>query len=173
MAFRRSQGKRIDVCRKCELIPCAACDAMLPADSFTPGDVQRHFSYARKVVCLECNRRGCSARRPELYPCAGPCNKLLGSAAYAPADLSSRTKDRTHSMVCDGCKKHAAAREQRLRQLMKKSKRATCTCRLPLAHAEKCPMHMRFAGERPYPGCDVMSREDSDWLQKRKKKHRT
>ena len=29
-------------------------------------------------------------------------------------------------------------------------------------------MHMRLCGERPYPGCDVMSREDSDGLQTKK-----
>ena len=167
VAFRRSEGRRTDICRKCEVLPCAACAAILPQHSFAPGEVTNCFSHAHKVVCLECKKLGCSVRRPELYPCAGPCNKLLGSTAYAPADLSSRRKDGTHSMVCDGCKKHATSREQRLRKLLKKSKRAACTCKRPLAHSEKCAMHMRFAGERPYPGCDVMSREDSDWLQKR------
>ena len=34
----------------------------------------------------------------------------LGVQHTPPADLSSRKKDRTHSMVCNGCKKHAAAR---------------------------------------------------------------
>ena len=91
--FRRSAGKRIDVCRECELMPCAACAAMLPQHRFTPKDVNNHFN-RQKVVCLECKERGCSARRPELYPCAGPCNKLLGSAAFAPADLSRKKKTR-------------------------------------------------------------------------------
>ena len=34
-------------------------------------------------------------------------------------------------------------------------------------------MHVRFAGERPYPGCDVMSREESDFLLNQEKNQYT
>ena len=87
-----------------------------------------------------------------------------------PQTCPERKKGQAHSMVCDSCSKGAAAREQRLRQLMEKSKRAACTCKTQLAHSEMCPLHMRFAGERPYPGCDVMPRDDSVWLEQRSKK---
>ena len=69
-------------------------------------------------------------------------------------------------------KKNESDREKYLQNLMMNSKRKTCTCKTPFAHSEKCPMHMRKAGERPYPGCDVMSREDSDWLQQQQRKRK-
>ena len=172
-AFRRSSQKREEVCRTCELVSCIACGDMLPQRCCAPQDIDSHFSHHRQVLCQECKKRGCSARRPGTYPCHGPCAKLLGCAAYAPDDLSKKRKDKAHAMVCVGCKAQAATREQQLRQLMKKSKRAACTCKCPLAHAEKCPMHIRRWGERAYPGCDVMSREDSEWLQQQKKRRRT
>ena len=144
VAFRRCQGKRMDVCRTCERMPCAACAAMLPQHSFTSGDVHNHYSHERKVVCLECKKHGCSARRPELYPCAGPCNERLESAANDPNDLSSWKKDQRHRMRCKDCNKNASDREKHLQRLMKKSRRAECTCQRPLAQAGQCPMHMRL-----------------------------
>ena len=98
VAYRRSKKERIDVCRSCELLQYKACGIMLSQHNFTPKDIDHYFSDAQKVVCLECKSRGCSARRPSLYLCAGPCSKLLGSAAYAAADLSRRKKDPTHIM---------------------------------------------------------------------------
>ena len=151
-------------------MPCAACEAKLPQTSFRPADVSNHFSRAQTVICMNCRQRGCNARRHDLHRCAGPCNKLLGHTAFSRREL--RMKARRHSVVCIACKKIADEKEQKLRKLMKKSKRAACTCKRQLTHAEKCPMHMNYAGEQPYPGCDVMSREDSDWFQMRINKYK-
>ena len=145
LAFRRVKGRRIDMCRTCELIPCRACAAMLPQHSFAPKEVNNHFSKAQHVVCLQCKERGCSARVTELYPCAGPCKKLLGHSAYTPADVSCIRRSKTSSIVCIACKPHDSDREQQLRRLMKKTdgqrahasacshtqKDVQCTCVLP------------------------------------------
>ena len=123
-AFRRTAQRRVDICRTCELIPCAECAAVLPRHSFTKNDIYGHFGSAKQVTCLV-------------------------------------------------CKENEYARLQRLRQLMNTSHRAACTCKHPLSHTKKCPMHVRFAGDVPYPGCDVMSRAESDWFVEtlKKKKH--
>ena len=158
-------------------MPCTACTARLPQNMFTPTQISNHFTKGTPVVCLQCSSRGCSARRPELYTCAGPCNKLLGGAAYAPRALTRKKKDKTHSIVCNSCKKNEAARVrtrlQQLRQLMETSKRRKCICTAvkPHTHVRRCPMHMTFAGEIIYPGCDVMTAEDSAWLRKRDKRY--
>ncbi len=47
---------------------------------------------------------------------------------------------------------------------------AACRCGSRLVHSERCPMHPRTHGERPYLGCDVMSRDDSVWLETRKRR---
>ena len=169
MAFRRINWQRIDVCKKCELLPCKACSAMLPQHNFSCRDANNFFWRGGTVICLECKKRGCSPRHPKQYTCTGPCKKLLPISAFPPI-LYQNKKPVLHRMMCKTC---SAAKEQRLRELMKTSKRKRCTCVHPLAHTERCAMHISFAGERPYPGCDVMSKEDSDWLQQRRKKHKT
>ena len=123
-AFRRTKRGRVDICRTCELVPCAACAAMLPRGNFTDSDIYRYFYFAgaKHITCLVC-------------------------------------KEQQH------------ARQQRLQNLMKKSKRAACRCKHPHAHTRNCPLHARYAGERPYPGCDVMSRADSDWLREQRKRN--
>ena len=122
-AFRWTNGGRVDICRTCELVPCATCGAMLPRGNFTDGDIYKYFAGTKHIACLV-------------------------------------------------CREHQDARRQQLQKLMKKSKRKACTCRHPHAHTRTCPLHVKFAGDRPYPGCDVMSREDSDWFREQRKKNR-
>ena len=123
--FRRTKRGRVDICRTCELVPCAACAAMLPRRNFTDADIYRYFYFAG-----------------------------------------------TKHITCLVCKEQQHARRQRLQNLMEKSDRAACWCKHPHAHTRKCPLHARYEGERPYPGCDVMSRADSDWLIEQRKKNR-
>ena len=153
-------------------MPCAVCGTRLPQHNFTPTEVSNHFTRAIPVVCVDCKKRGCSARGPERYACDGPCNQLLGRKAYASQDWARMKQETKKRLVCEDCKKVEVKREQHLRELMRTSKRKKCTCHLPLGHAEKCPMHISYSGERPYPGCDVMSRSDSDWLQQRTQRPR-
>ena len=123
--FRRTKGGRVDICRTCELVPCAACAAMLPRRNFTDADIYRYFYFAG-----------------------------------------------TKHITCLVCKEQQHARQERLQNLMEKSDRAACWCKHPHAHTRKCPLHARYEGERPYPGCDVMSRADSDWFIEQRKKNR-
>ena len=121
-AFRRTKEGRVDVCRTCELVPCATCGAMLPRGNFTNGDIYKYFAGTKHVTCLL-------------------------------------------------CREHQQHRLRQLQKLMKTSKRKACTCRHPQQHTKSCPLSGRFTGEKPYPGCDVMSRADSEWfLEQRKKK---
>ena len=123
--FRRTKrGQRVDICRTCEVVPCAACGAMLTRENFTDPDIYRHFNSfgAKHITCLV-------------------------------------------------CKKEQHMRQQRLQNLMKKSRRQACTCRHPQAHTQTCPLRIKFDGDRSYPGCDVMSRADSDWLMEQRKKN--
>ena len=73
-------------------------------------------------------------------------------------------------LVCEACIADERAKEKKLRQLMKESKRQKCTCGSLANHKQGCLMHPKDAWERPFPGCDKMSREDSEWLAKRSKK---
>ena len=123
-AFRWTNGGRVDICGSCELVPCAACAAMLPRENFSESDIYRYFYFA--------------------------------GAKY---------------ITCLFCKEQQDTRQRRLQILMETSKRAACTCKHPHAHTRNCPLHARYAGESPYPGCDVMSRADSDWLREQRKKN--
>ena len=123
-AFRWTNGGRVDICGSCELVPCAACAAMLPRENFSESDIYRYFYFAgaKHITCLF-------------------------------------------------CKAQQDARQRGLQNLMETSKRAACTCKHPHAHTRSCPLHARYAGESPYPGCDVMSRADSDWLRGQRKRN--
>ena len=197
-AFRRTHGCRIRVCRRCELMQCIACRAQFPQICFTATEISNYFTKATPVVCLQCKQRGCTPRTPHpvFHGCCGPCARVLGREAYTSKDWSKKKKDETYRIVCNSCQKdEAAARMQtrlqqlrqaheavtrmqtrlhQLRQLMKTSKRQRCVCHAtkPHLHAKRCPMHMTFANEILYPGCDVMTAEDSAWLRKRDKRYR-
>ena len=121
---RTKRGQRVDICRTCEVVPCAACGAMLTRENFTDPDIYRffHSDGAKHITCLV-------------------------------------------------CKKGQHVRQQWLQNLMKKSRRKACTCRHPQAHTKTCPLRIKFDGDRAYPGCDVMSRADSDWLREQWKKN--
>ena len=180
-AFRRTHGCRIRVCRRCELMQCIACTAQFSQICFTATEISNYFTKATPVVCLQCKQRGCTPRTPHpvFHGCCGPCARVLGRESYTSKDWSKKKKDETYRIVCNSCQKdEAAARMQtrlhRLRQLMKNSKRQRCVCHAtkPHLHAKRCPMHMTFANEILYPGCDVMTAEDSAWLRKRDKRYR-
>ena len=166
---------------------CIACRAHFPQICFTATEISNYFTKATPVVCLQCKHRGCTSRtpHPRFHGCCGPCARVLGRAAYTRKDWSMKKKDKAYRIVCKSCLKDEAARMdarlqlvqtrlQQLRQLMKTSKRRRCVCKAikPHLHSKRCPMHMTFAGEIPYPGCDVMTSEDSAWLRKRDERYR-
>ncbi len=89
-------------------------------------------------------------------------------------------KTRGTKLLCHICKEEEArqkardfAKEKALKAKLKLSRRKHCTCGSLTAHAEKCPMYPNKHGERPYPGCDVLTRDESDWLMRAKKPKRT
>ena len=131
-------------------------------------DIHHYFSDGRSVVCNDCHDLGCSNRDVSVYQCHGPCQQRLGHARYAPDALRKFKQDRRFRLLCLACVDAERLREAKLRKLMRTSKRAACKCNRVSNHTEKCPMHPRTFGERPYPGCDVMTREDYEWLQARK-----
>ena len=93
------QTGRVDICGDCELVPCAACTAMLSRKHFAVGDIRRYFNIAgaKHITCL----------------------------------------------VCKEQQRHA--RQQRLRELMKRLKRRVCTCKHPQAHTRTCLLRIGFA----------------------------
>ena len=171
-AFRRTKGSRIQVCRTCELMPCAACGISLTQAHFTRNEVSNHFTRSIPVVCVDCRKNGSTARLPALYVCEGPCGRHLGRQAYASQDWARMQKENIKRLVCSQCKKVEGDRENELREKLRHSKRRKCTCNQALGHKETCPMHVSYAGERPYPGCDVMSRADSEWFHERTQRPR-
>ena len=123
---------------------CTQCGVYQAASAF------RRIKRKRVDVCHTC----------ELVPCAA-CGTMLPRGNFADSDIyryfSPVGAKHITCLVC----------------IMKTSRRKACTCKHPQAHAQTCPLRIRFDGDRPYPGCDVMSRADSDrLLGQRKKKGR-
>ena len=172
-AFRRTKGNRIQICRTCEVMPCAACGVSLPQAHFTSTEVSNHFTRSVPVVCVDCRRKGSTARAPTLkHVCDGPCRRTLGRQQFPPLDWSRKQKEKKERLVCSQCKQVEVAREKELREKLKTSRRRKCTCQQAIGHKQTCPMHVSYAGERPYPGCDVISRADSEWFHQRTQKPR-
>ena len=137
---------------------------MLSHDNFSFRDTNNFFSRGTTVVCLKCKKHGLTSRHPDRYTCTGPCKKLLPISAYCQKDMKAPMARDLNRLMCKTCKKAGMQKLRHLRELLNKSKRKRCTCQRTLTHAEKCPMHVSFAGERPYPGCDVMSKADSGFF---------
>ena len=179
-AFRRTKGYRIDVCRQCEVMQCIACTATFPQTCFTSTEISNHFTKGTPVVCPQCKNHGCTARcpHPVFHRCSGPCQKILGRTAFTSRAWTMKNTGKSSCIVCNSCRKDEAAhlqkRLQHLRQLLKTSKRKRCICRAiePQGHDKRCPMHIAFPDDIRYPGCDVMTAEDSAWLRKRDGRYR-
>ena len=179
-AFRRTKGSRIDVCRQCEVMQCIACTATFPQTCFTSIEISNHFTKGTPVVCPQCKNHGCTARcpHPVFHRCSGPCQKILDRTAFTGKAWTIKNTGRSSCIVCNSCRKDEAAnlqkRLQHLRQLLKTSKRKRCICRAiePQEHEKRCPMHIAFPNDIRYPGCDVMTAEDSAWLRKRDGRYR-
>ena len=195
LAFRRTRERgRLDICRSCELVPCEACAATLSRGNSTISDIRSYFNSAgaKHITCLVCKGYRCTkceavyqrlsafrwtkgrhvdvCRKCELVPCA-TCGGMLPRGNFTEGDIYNYFANATH-ITCLVCREHQEARRQRLQELMEQSKRKACTCKRPHAHSRGCPLRVKCAGDRPYPGCDVMSRADSDWLLEHRKKHR-
>ena len=58
-AFRCTKSKeRVDICGSCELVQCAACDAMLSRGKFATWDIRRYFNGdAKHLACLVCQKQ--------------------------------------------------------------------------------------------------------------------
>ena len=139
-------------CRECR---CTGCGVYQASSAF------RRTKRGRVDICREC----------ELVPCA-VCAAVLSRRKFTDSDIYRYFySEGAKHITCLACKERQHARQQRLQKLMNKSKRKACTCKHPHAHTRKCPLHVRRAGDRPYPGCDVMSRADSDWLLEQRKKN--
>ena len=70
---------------------------------------------------------------------------------------------------CLKCCKANREDHNRLQQLWKLSRRKQCQCKKPV-HTETCPMAPRQFGERPFPGCDVMTLAEYQQLQLQRKR---
>ena len=167
--FRKRKGVRSKDCKSCEHVLCSACMQQKPNVHFSASCVEYYWNHQRSVVCRLCETKGCSKANATYYQCSGPCNQKWGHQKYDRTHLKNH-KYHGRPLVCSRCTIDNTAREQRLAALMRTSKRAKCTCKNWLMHSEKCPLHIQRFGERPYPGCDVMSEADSTWLLKRQRK---
>ena len=191
-AFRCTKSReRVDICGSCELVPCAACAAMLPRGNFAAWDIRRYFNFdAKHITCLVCKEQQQHAGRQqrlqerkekskrkartctkcgvhqtisafrltkkngrvdicgncELVSCAA-CAATLSRASFAAWDIrryfSFAGARHITCLVCKAQQQHA--RQQRLQELMKKSKRKVCTCKQPQAQTRTCLLHGRFA----------------------------
>ena len=68
-AFRRRKGKgRMDICKSCELVPCAACAAMLSRGNFAECGIRKYFSFTgvKHITCLVCKKQRRHARQQRL-----------------------------------------------------------------------------------------------------------
>ena len=140
--------------------------------AFDAKAVDNYFSLGQRAICTNCAARGCSWQDTALYCCQGACGDQLGHKRFPLDSLRNFKRNASWELLCHTCHEAAKTKLERLKKLMTQSRRAACKCKRFEGHAESCPMHPRLAGERPYPGCDVMSREDAEWLQARTKRKR-
>ena len=82
----------------------------------------------------------------ELVSCAA-CAAMLSRASFAAWDIrryfSFAGARHITCLVCKEQQQHA--RQRRLQERMKKSKRKVCTCKQPQAHTRTCLLRIRFA----------------------------
>jgi len=120
---------------------------------------------------MDCEEKGCSNRDPKFYQCTGQCGEAHGHNMFNSKQLQNYKSDSKRPLICVNCEKEDADTEKRLEKLLKRSKRAGCTCKRPLNHKQDCPMSPRYLGEIPFPGIDVgLSRDDHEWLVARRKR---
>ena len=68
-AFRLTERKsRVDICGDCELVPCAACTAMLSRKDFAGSDIRSYFKSAdtKHITCFVCKEQQQEARQQRL-----------------------------------------------------------------------------------------------------------
>ena len=177
--FRQVQRSRSDVCRSCEEVTCSTCHARRYAAGVDKKIVDVYFGRGL-YVCEACSLVGCTVKDTCLYPCSSPgCGRAFGHVKFDASQMKNH-KTRGTKLHCHICKEEEArqkardvAKEKALKAKLKLSRRKHCTCGSLTAHAEKCPMYPSKHGERPYPGCDVLTRDESDWLMRAKKQKRT
>ena len=120
---------------------------------------------ARRSVCEQYWTLGLTPAHPVLWQCERGCGRSSGYRF-----LSQKQKVEGEARyVCQRCPDEEATRLRSLRALWATSNRQSCSCNLPI-HAEHFSMFPRFAGEKPYLACDVITAEDSAWMRARKKK---
>jgi hypothetical protein len=172
--FRILTGVNSEKCLSCEVVQCAACRKHVEASLFKKKELENHFVRSDKLVCQECRAAGCTAKNPERYQCTtASCGKLCGCKSFDAKQLE-HFKDRGGVLTCVQCRAsfkqqldNDQQEERTLRAKAKRSKRKGCVCQRLAGHAEKCPMHIYYFGEMPYPWCDVMTRDESEWLRDR------
>ena len=128
-------------------IICAECGMEKASTNF------RRSKNSLVQVCRDCEKIECDG-----------CRRDILASKFDTKDRHSYF-ERGHRVICCDCK----TRLQRLRTEFQKSARRKCTCGRPMGHKENCPMHPRRAGETPYPACDVLTRDESEWLHARGK----
>ena len=107
--YRKRNGVEKDTCKDCELIPCAGCAKEQPNDSYDQCSQENYWKLSRKVVCKDCQARGCTNSDPQLYQCAGPCKLARGTRFFCKADLRATKRNKHKLLLCSDCKRKEAA----------------------------------------------------------------
>ena len=141
-AFRWTKRRgREDICRSCEMVPCAACPAMLSSGNCEDSHVCSYFNSvgAKHMTCLVCKVCRCTK--------CGACTAMLSNGSFADSDiysyLNSAGAKHIVCLVCNEQRQHAG--QQQLHKRTKKRKRKFCTCKHPQAHTRTCVLRLTFA----------------------------
>ena len=122
---------------------------------------------SRNVVCTGCKELGCDVARPTKSRCMGPCGQELGVLRFPQSRTQGGQAFSAKIKECLQCSKASKQRKGNLQAKLRNSVRKRCTCGRAIGHTAICPMHPRKAGEEPFPGCDVITRDEFEWLQHR------
>ena len=84
--------------------PCAGCRHDKRADAFDAVDVTAYVKKpkAKKLLCLECSAKGCTARDTKVYQCSR-CKKDLGRSKFEAQQLNNFLKGQRLFVQCKDC----------------------------------------------------------------------
>ena len=155
------------ICRSCldeekpKVMQCRACECWHPSAQYDRRLLSHSHTDDRKLVCIGCQKLGCSPKDTRLYVCRSGCRR--GHLKFQRKQLDNH-KQRGSTLCCTACLERCAS----ITKLLRSKSSWKCTCKtITNTHTEKCKLYPTARGERRWPGKNnEVSEDDLQWLAK-------
>ena len=129
-------------------------------------DAKKRYNATQRqtaVLCRACEELGYTVADTDNYTCSD-CQSTGGRRKFEAVSMYNHHNNKSVRLLCIICDERIRTKTAELKKKMRASK-IKCKCSFP-NHAPKCPLSSDFHSVHRFPGEDVLTKDERDFLNK-------